>query len=280
MNSEFLGVTFGLCSALCWGAGDFSGGVSSKRNNVFSVVLFSQLMGVALLVGLAMAFQEVVTDPYYLVWGGIGGIFGMLGLLALYSALSLGNMGIVAPISAVITAILPITVSFLQEGLPGSSQLAGFGVALVAVWVLTYSGGFSQTDRKGIFLALASGLGFGLFFICIDRASEEIVFLPLVSAKVVSVTVLLIIMAVRKQRLAPPRYQLPVVLLAGLFDAAGNGFFALASQLSRLDVAAVLASLYPASTVILAWLLLKERLYSRQWLGVAFAAGALVLISL
>jgi drug/metabolite transporter (DMT)-like permease len=188
-------------------------------------------------------------------------------------------MGIVAPLSAVVTALVPVIFALVQEGAPRRLQFAGFGVALVAVWCLAASQETSRIRRQEVILSLAAGTGFGLFFIFIDQASRETILWPLIAARGASLTMIGLILAVRRPRFRPARSQLPVMALAGILDVAGNAFFALAAQMGRLDVAAVLSSLYPLSTVLLARVILKERLHRQQWAGVAAALAAMVMIA-
>lgn len=279
MQIEFLAVTYGLGSALVWGAGDFTGGIATKKNQVFAVVLFSQIVGALFMISLGLLFSESIPEPIHLVWGAIGGVFGALGLVALYSALSSGSMGIVAPLSAVVSSILPIFFAFYFEGVPATSKIIGFAFAIGAVWFLSYPGKSGILLKKELTLAFFAGIGFGLFFIFIDKASENAVIWPLLSAKSASIVVNLAIFVLQKPCKIPGKNQLLIIAVTGVFDAIGNALFALATQLGRLDVSSVLASLYPASTVLLAWIILKERLNLQQWIGVGAALGALILIA-
>jgi drug/metabolite transporter (DMT)-like permease len=124
-----------------------------------------------------------------------------------------------------------------------------------------------------------AGVGFGLFFVFIDKASDQAVLWPLVAARAASISCMLCLVLLRGEFAAPSTKHLFLLLMVGIFDAAGNTFFALASRIGRLDISAVLASLYPAATVLLAWILLRERLLPKQWAGVAMATAALVMIS-
>ncbi len=279
---ELGAIGYGLASAVSWGAGDFSGGWASKHNHVYGVVLLSQMVGALFLVGVALLLAEPFPRPLDLAYGGVAGIGGTIGLAALYRGLAGGRMGMVAPVAAVVTAILPVIVSILVEGAPAILQLVGFGLALVGVWLISARHGKSEEIRPGeLGLALLAGIGFGIFLILIDRVSAGAILWPLVAARVASISLLVIVVAVTSPlKKLPTAAGLPVIILAGLFDTGGNTFFALATQTGRLDVAAILSSLYPAVTIALAWLILKERLLPQQWGGVAAALLAIALISI
>jgi drug/metabolite transporter (DMT)-like permease len=279
INPETLTVTCGLCSALAWGAGDFAGGFASRRGSALIVILFSQLIGGTLLVCLAAAFSRSVPPIRHLLFGGLAGIFGVIGLVGLYKGLAQGRMGLVAPLSAVVTALVPMTFSFIVEGLPGWLRMIGFGIAMAAVWFLSSPGDQSRIGPGELRLSILAGLGFGLFFIFMDQASSQSVLWPLVAARAAAIVVMFTLLATTRQLAPPPRDQFVFIALAGILDTAGNAAFGMAAHLGRLDIAAILASLYPASTVLLAWLVFREGLGRRQWFGVASAGVALVLIA-
>lgn len=279
INSETLAVFFGLASAMTWGAADFSGGLATKKTNVYSVVLISQVIGGLFLALTALLFGEIVPPLNDWLFGGLAGVAGAIGLLGLYSGLAHGRMGIVAPLTAVLSAAIPIVFSLFNEGIPPQIQIIGFGLALVAVWLLSGAGGQTAVQPIEIGYAVLAGTGFALFFILIDQANEVSVYWPLVAARVASVTFMTLFVVVRGVWQRPSRQQLPIIIVAGVLDALGNAFFTIAARLGRLDLAAVLSSLYPATTVLLAQLILHERLSRNQWLGVLIALAALVLIT-
>lgn len=279
MSPETLAFTYGLSSAVAWGAGDFTGGFATKQNNVFSVILISQFVGGVFLVLLALCFGGPVPGFPRFFLGGVAGFCGVLGLVALYTGLAKGRMGIVAPLSAVVTAVLPVIVALLTEGLPTTMQLAGFGTALVAIWFLSYSFSGPSVRPGELYFPVLAGLGFGLFFIFIDRAIGESVLWPLVGARVASVGLMSLVILIKRQSLSSTKGQMSFMILAGIFDASGNAFFAIATKLGRLDISAVLSSFYPAGTILLAGLILKERLQWPQWVGVVIALVSLGLIA-
>jgi uncharacterized membrane protein len=170
-------------------------------------------------------------------------------------------------------------VGAFTEGLPSVFQMAGFGIALVAVWLLSGGGPGLSVRTDELRWALIAGVGFGLFFIFVDRAVDAAVLWPLVAARAASTILAVGIVLLRRRAETPGRLPIGMIILSGISDAGGNGFFALATRTGRLDISAVVSSLFPAGTVFLAWLFLKERLDRRQWVGVAAALVALVLIA-
>jgi drug/metabolite transporter (DMT)-like permease len=270
---------FGLLSALFSGVGDVCGGVATRRARPFSVVLVAEVAGAALLLLAALIFGQPLPQPGDLAWSAGGGIAGAIGLLALYTALGRGQMGIVAPLSAVIAAVVPIAAGALLEGLPSPAQLTGFVFALLAVWLLTNTGAAGQSLRD-LRLAIAAGVAFGCYFVLIDQAAPASGFWNLSFARTVPAIMLLVLMRAIRHPLLPPREVLPLNVLNGSLDASGSVCFVLAAHLGRLDVASVLASLYPAATLVLACLLLRERLARPQAMGAAAAFVAILLIVL
>lgn len=277
---ETLATTYGLASALAWGASDFAGGYVSRKVEVLGVVFRSQVFGGVFLLILALSFSNEIPPLRHFLISGLAGTFGVLGLVAFYMALARGRMSIVAPVSALVTTIIPVLFSIFREGLPGPVRLLGFGFAMLAILFLTQNRTGKGFSREETILPALAGTGFGFFFICIDLATTHSVLWPLVGARAVSVSLVGGFLLLSRNREATSTAQLPMVLLAGVFDALGNLFFALAANLGRLDVSAVLASLYPAATVMLAWIILKERLNRLQWAGVLAALVGLFLISL
>jgi drug/metabolite transporter (DMT)-like permease len=278
MSRAFATVVFGLAASLCWGSGDFSGGLASRRASASSVVIAAYAVGFVLLVALALIWKEPFPSPRDLVWGGLAGLAGAIGLTSFYSALSIGRMGIAAPVSAVLTASLPVLFSAFTEGLPSLIQLGGFVLALLAIGLISRPER-SKGRPEGIGLALLAGCGFGCFFILISRVSPTATFWPLAIARFTSVLFLLVLVLIRRQQALPHMTAAPLVLLAGVLDAIGNAFFVLAAHTGRLDVAAVLSSLYPAATVLLAALVLRERTTRIQTIGILLALVAVPLIS-
>lgn len=281
LNPELAAVAFGLLSALSWGAGDFNGGLATRKTSVVGVVFVSHLTGWVFLLALALLTGEAVPPVSDLIWGGVAGLAGLAGLVALYRALASGRMGIAAPVSGVLTAALPVLFSIGSRGLPQIAQLLGFALAFFAIWLVSFTR--SEThDRGNIGMAVLAGCGLGVFFILLDQIHTDAVFWPLVAARTVTtIAMAAVLLMNRRSNLLPNgRGLLALILLSSALDVAGNVFFLVATQAGRLDIAAVVSSLYPASTILLARLFLKERLNQLQMAGVLVALAAIVLITL
>jgi len=272
-------VLYGLASAASWGAGDFSGGVASKRSPLLGVLAAGQAVGASIVVLLALAAREPAPPPASVAWSVAAGAAGAVGLAALYRGLAIGRMGIVAPVSAVLCAALPVAAGALEEGIPPSPKLAGFALALAGIWLVAGADRSARGGAAGLGLALVAGLGFGGFLVLMDRGAAGGTFWPLAAARATSLGLALGAALALGRPFAPSRAALPVALLSGAFDAGGNAFFVLASQAGRLDVAAVLSSMYPASTVARAALLLREPVSRRQGAGIVAVLAAIALIA-
>ncbi len=280
MPATALGIFFALTSAAVWGSGDFSGGFATRRSSQYHVLALSAFSGIVLLVALAIFGREAWPSPAGWLWAGLGGVSGALGIACLYRALSLGHAAAVAPTTAVISAVLPVVVGALSAGLPGASQLAGFAVAVPGLWLVSAPAQDGpKVSRPELVLAVLAGLGFGGFFVFIGQVERGYVYTPLVIARSLTLITGLLLIVGRRLPL-PALNSNPIALLAGVLDAGGNIFYVLARQYTRLDIAAVLSSLYPAATVLLAWLVLKERIARRQWIGALLCVAAVALIAL
>ena len=281
LASNLLGIVFALTSAIVWGGGDFSGGLASRRITPYQVMVLASPIGLGLLLLCAFLWRESLPSLNGTGWAVLAGLAGTVGLTALYRALSMGHTAVVGPTSAVLCAVLPVLFSIFTVGMPGLLRLVGFGVALAGIWLVAQpaAGSDRRISRQGFLLACLAGIGFGFFFILLGQVEHGSVFYPLVAARGIESLAALVMVMVTGTRL-PAWKENRVAQLAGLLDAGGNIFYMLARQLTSLDVAAVLASLYPASTVILAGIVLKEKVSARQWLGVGLCLAAIALITL
>jgi drug/metabolite transporter (DMT)-like permease len=281
------------------------------------VVLFSHLTSFSVLIALALVFHQPIPHGRSLAWGITAGILGGSSLAAFYMALSRGAMGASAAISGLLAAAIPSTIDILLEGSPGPHRLLGFLIAGIAIWLIA-AGPAQKEERSTILLALFAGIGFGLYFAALKFAAAHSAPLwTMASARIGSISacaLTLLFFKLRPKNSAEPKPQSkdPVILSeakdpcispfvprhtpatpihiprrmilwilsTALFDTSGNLLFVIATRAGRLDIASVLASLYPAGTILLAAATLGERPTPRQLTGMAIAAAAVVLITL
>lgn len=272
------GAALSLGAAGVWGGGDFAGGIAAKRASVFRVVAVAHAFGLVLMLLLVWISGEKMPPLGGFGWGVVAGITDAFGVAALYKGLSTGRMGVVAPVASVMTALLPVLFGVGIEGLPGRIQLLGFALAVSSLWLITRPDG-ELDSRRGLGLALLAGVMFSLLLISGKEAGRYAVLWPLVSARAASSVLMFAIVAFSPRDGRPLRPALVPIVLSGLFDSLANAMFIAATRHGRLDVAAVLSSLYPASTVILARVVLKEKISRTQAVGIVGALIAVALIS-
>ncbi len=278
-----LSIILGLTSALTWGAADFTGGLVSRKTGPYRAVFFGEVIGLAAILMVAVIVGEPLLTGQAWLLAMAAGMLGTTGLLLLYYSMTKGLMSIAAPVSALLAAALPVIVGTLTEGPPGLVTYLGFVLALVAIWLISQS----QLGVKDILthisdlrLPLLAGIGFGLFFVLMHAAARTGACWPIVAARLGGMLIITVYMLLRKESWGVPKGVSRLVVLNGLLDAGGNLFFILAGQLGRLDIAAVVSSLYPGSTVVLAGIILKERLSHTQWIGILAALLAIILLTL
>lgn len=273
-----LSYLLGLLSAIVWGAGDFCGGLASRRAPLLTVLIVAEFTGFVLLVISAFLVNETFPVRAAFGYSIAAGLSGTIGLGCLYRGLAIGRASIVAPVSAVIGAAIPAVFTAYSQGLPGGLKLTGFALAFVAIVLASQSGDESKTQNALPF-GLLAGLGFGGFFILMNQAGgPHSTFFPLAIARGFPIPIMLLICFVQKLPVLPSLPAVPLVVFTGILDAAGTVFFLLSNTFGRLDVATILSSLYPASTVILSHLILREQISLLQKLGVVLALTAIVLI--
>ena len=279
----------GLSAAATWGAADFAGGLATKRAAPAFVVAVAH--GFSLVLLYAAAFYLHAAGSGYNLYGFLSGIFCGAGLIALYAALSRGSMGLSAALSGVITAISPVVFSWFNEGHATPRRLVGFAVAAVAIWMVAYTPGqnsASQARPRGLGLAVIAGLCFGGMLILMHLAAADGILGPLISMRITSTSAGIVAgiwywLAHRNAGSSgsgfPTGKVFVLALVAGTLDTSGNLLYLFASQAGRLDVSAVLASLYPAGTMLLAAWLLRERATRSQIAGMVLALAAVALIA-
>ena len=276
-----LSIIYGILSAGTWGAGDFIGGLASRRTSPYRVLFLAELAGMIPFTLLALLLREPLPPTSDMFLGAGSSLLGLMGLLFLYRALAGSQMTIAAPVSALFAALIPVIFGFFALGAPSTTTLIGFALAFAAVWLI------SQTEftnwrfsLQELRLPLFSGLFFGLYFLTLHRATLNAFFWPLAAARLAGFVALGLYALIARQPALPPREIWGLSIVNGILDIGGNAFYVLAAQTGRLDVAAVLSALYPASTVLLAWIFLKERITWLQAFGMLLAFIAIILFTL
>ncbi|TFG67013.1 MAG: EamA family transporter [Thermomicrobiales bacterium] len=267
-----------MTSAFVWGCGDFGGGLLSRRTALFGVVLLSQITGMIMAAALGLISNETVMLPSDVAWSLLSGVAGGIGIMALYRGLADGRMAVVAPITAVIAAGIPVAVGIFFEGVPAPLVLVGIAIAMVAV-VLVSSIDDGGASLSGLRYALIAGIGLGTLGVFLAQISEGHAFGPLVLIRGTEAVLVAGIVLATRAAWRPRRDLVPAIALVGVLDMAGNSAFILAIQAGSLAVAAVLSSLYPVTTVILAAVLLRERVSPRNAVGVMLAMLAIGFIA-
>jgi uncharacterized membrane protein len=278
-----------LVSAICYGVSDFSGGLGSRRAAATTVVLVSNAVSLVL----AVLAVELLPGSTYsgrdMLWGVAGGVLGLLGVVLLYRGLAIGPMSVVAPLTAVLSALVPLAAGVIAGERPGTMAVIGVALALPAMLLLAREPSrpaAAVLSRGALASALCAGLGFGGFFVLLAQTGPGGGAWPLVAQRAASVALLLgisLVAALRQGGSVPPvpgGRVLALAAVAGITDFAANLAYVIATHHGLFALVAVITSLYPASTLLLARGVLGERLARQQSAGLAIAAVAVALIAL
>jgi drug/metabolite transporter (DMT)-like permease len=263
---------------VAWGSGDFGGGLLSRRSPLFGVVLISQAVGMLLALALALIGGETMPPPVDIGLSLAAGVAGGLGITALYRGLAVGRMGVVAPVTGVLAAIIPVTVGIGLEGAPPPVVVLGIVLAIIAV-ILVSRVPAEGAGPSGVWLALAAGVAIGSFAVLVAQISDGHAFGPLTIIRGGEAILVGAIVILSGSPWRPGRAMVPAIAAVGVLDMAGNGAFIVAVQTGALAVAAVLSSLYPVTTVILAAVILHERVTRSHAVGIVLAVIAIVCIA-
>jgi drug/metabolite transporter (DMT)-like permease len=278
-----MAVILGLLAAVTYGTADFLGGLATKRNTVLRVVLLSQVAGLLIYLAAIPLLPEGRFTARAWVWGTAAGAAGAVGIGFLYRGLARGRMSVVAPITAVVSVTIPVAVGLGLGERPTGVQLAGVAAAVLAVTLVSTAPEPGAQRRAsgstGVLDALASGVGIGLFLVTLSRTGEASGPWPLVASRLMSVVIFGLAMLVARHGLRPERGTGGLVVGAGVLDVTANLLYLLGTRAGLVSIVAVLTSLYPAATVVLARVVLKERLSVWQLAGLAVAMAGVVLIS-
>jgi drug/metabolite transporter (DMT)-like permease len=277
--AQLTGIAFAIAAAAAWGGSDFTGGFASRRVGPLRVLALSRLAGLACYAMLAVVSRETVPPVPSMGWAAAAGLSGSLGIAALYAGLATGRAAVVVPTSGVIGAGIPVAFAAAVAGVLPIAQQFGLLLALVGIFLVSF-GEDSRTSARssGLAFGILAGVGFGAFFICLGQMAPGHVFAPLAVAGGASFLTACVLLLIARTGLPSPT-RVPSALLAGVLDATGAVCYVLALRWIRLDIAAVLSSLYPAMTVVLFRLVAREPVSRTQWVGLAICVGAIAMIA-
>jgi drug/metabolite transporter (DMT)-like permease len=285
VTSSGSAASLGLLSAASWGGSDFVGGVGARRAPALLVVVSGHIFSFLVLLAVCLGLRLAVPGPHFLLYAALGGFEGSLALAIFYRALAMGAMGLTAALTGLLTALVPVTFSFFHDGLPGPLTAVGLATGLAAIWMITHSPAAKGPGMKAmptppaaLLLGMLAGCGFGAQLILFKMASGGGMLWVMTSARAAgSLAMILVLLAMPPK--APWRGFWLTGIAAGALDTVGNLFYLQATRFGRLDVSALVCSLYPAGTILLAALVLRERPTRRQMAGIALALAAVVLLS-
>jgi drug/metabolite transporter (DMT)-like permease len=270
---------FSLAAVLCWGISDFTGGYSSKRSDAFLVTTLAHGGGFLLMTALALTTGAPFPSRSSELWALAGGASGGTALAFFYRALSRGGMGLIAPVAAVLGAAIPTVLGMIMQGLPGILPIVGFVLAGLGIWLISRpEGGLGRP--QGLSMAVLAGVGFAGFFICINQTGNSSALWSAADSRFSALVMVAAIVLFRRGKVQLRRSDAALGLFAGCLDVTGTALFIRADQTGRLDSAVVLTSLYPAVTVLLARLVLREHFTRWKAVGILAALLAVPLIAL
>ena len=283
MNPVYL---LALGSAILYGAGDFTGGLTTRRASTIPVVIFSQASGMLLLALMLPFLPAASPTGTDLLWGVVAGLSGGIGVALLYRALAIGTMSVVAPTTAVCAVAIPVVAAVIMGERPPPIAVGGIILGIVSIVLVsrqTAEPGSGDKpaggpNRSGLGTALASGVLIGFFFLSFAQSGPDAGMWPLLAARLVSVSLFALLAMGTRTSIRMPRQVFLLVLLAGVLDMLANALYLIAARVGPLSIVVTLSSLYPASTVLLARVVLRERLNLWQISGVGCALAAVVLI--
>jgi drug/metabolite transporter (DMT)-like permease len=276
--AQYVPAAYSLTAVGVWGTSDFLGGIGARRANAFLFTAIVHVSGMIVVGAIALLTHTPFPGLASLLWSLLAGATGGLALVFFYRALSRGNMGLIAPVAAVLSAAIPTIVTAFGEGFPGTRKVTGFVLAGIGVWLISRTEG--DTGRpEGLGVAVLAGIGFAGFYLCTHKAGNASALWIATCSRSASflVTGAIVLFGRHLSRVAAP--VLALALTAGILDIGGSIAFVRAAQIGRLDAAVVLSSLYPAVTVLLARVFLHEHFSRTRTLGMVAALAAVPMIA-
>jgi drug/metabolite transporter (DMT)-like permease len=278
-STQLLSTGLAVAAAACWGASDFAGGYASKRSDAFLVTLVAHASGFVLMTGIAVVARAPFPAPASEIWALAAGALGGTALAVFYRTLASGNMGITAPLAAVLAAGIPLAFGILTQGLPGIVPVIGFVLAGSGIWLMSRPDAASGA-RDGLFWAVLAGAGFAGFYICIHQTGDSPAVWSAAHSRFASLLMVAAIVLAQRRPRSLNLSDMAIGVFAGCLDSLGTLLFIRAEQTGRLDAAVMLSSLYPAITVLLARLVLKENFTRWKTVGILAALAAVPMIAL
>ena len=276
--AQYVPAAYSLTAVGVWGTSDFLGGIGARRANAFLFTAIVHVSGMVVVGGIALLVHAPFPEMQSVLWSLLAGALGGLALVFFYRALSRGNMGLIAPVAAVLSAAIPTVVTAFGEGLPGTRKVLGFVLAGIGVWLISRTEGDAGRP-EGLGVAVLAGIGFAGFYLCTHKAGNASALWVATVSRSASflVTGLIVLFGRHLSRVSAP--VLGIALTAGMLDIGGSIAFVRAAQIGRLDIAVVLSSLYPAVTVVLARVFLHEHFSRARTLGMVAALAAVPMIA-
>lgn len=276
--AQYVPAAYSLTAVGVWGTSDFLGGIGARRANAFLFTAIVHVSGMVVVGAIALLIHAPFPEMSSVLWSLLAGALGGLALVFFYRALSRGNMGLIAPVAAVLSAAIPTIVTAFGEGLPGTRKVLGFVLAGIGVWLISRTEGDAGRP-EGLGVAVLAGIGFAGFYLCTHKAGNASALWVATVSRSASflVTGLIVLFGRHLSRVSAP--VLGIALTAGMLDIGGSIAFVRAAQIGRLDIAVVLSSLYPAVTVVLARVFLHEHFSRARTLGMVAALAAVPMIA-
>jgi uncharacterized membrane protein len=278
VDARYIPTAYALTAVGVWGTSDFLGGLGARRANAFFFTAIVHFVGMVAVGALALLTHASFPGNASLFWSLMAGLLGGLALAFFYRALAGGNMGLIAPVAAVLSAAIPTIVTAFAEGVPGARHVFGFILAGVGVWLISRTEGRAGRP-EGLGVAVLAGIGFAGFYLCIHRAGNASALWVAVCSRFASFMVTAGFVLFGRHVRSIPAPVVGIAVLAGIFDITGSAFFIRAGQIGRLDNAVVLSSLYPAVTVVLARIFLHEHFSRSRTIGMVTALAAVPMIA-
>jgi drug/metabolite transporter (DMT)-like permease len=278
MPSQLIPVSFSLAAVFSWGTSDFVGGYAARRVNAFLFTSLAHASGLIMMTALALINGSPFPSRSGVAWALAAGAIGGLALAIFYQALATGKMGLTAPVGALLGAAIPTVFTITTEGLPGAMPIIGFVLAGAGIWLISRPDGDAGCP-EGLGLAALAGVGFAGFYLCVKQAGDSSALWTAALARGASFVATITVVLIGRHFRDMTTGGVALSVVAGCLDVGGSALFVRARQTGRLDAAVVISSLYPAITVLLARIILREHFTRWKTIGMFAALLAVPMIA-